>query len=88
MPSFQMPNYNQQFENLQQQIGGMGYGGPSLEDIQGIMPSYQGYGGPSLEDIQGIMPSYGGPSLTDIQGTCLAIKCLIIPRNLKAYNNR
>ena len=36
-----MPNYNQQFENLQDQIGGLGYGGPSLEDIQGIMPSYQ-----------------------------------------------
>ena len=38
-----MPNYSQQFENLQQQIGNMRYGGPSLEDIQGIIPSYDPY---------------------------------------------
>jgi len=36
-----MPDYNQQFQNLQDQIGGLSYGGPSLEDIQGIMPTYQ-----------------------------------------------
>ena len=43
MPSYEMPNYNQQFENLQQQIGNIGYGGPSLEDIQDIIPSYDPY---------------------------------------------
>jgi len=65
MPSYEMPNYNQQFENLQQQIGNMGYGGPSLEDIQGIMPSYQAPDYSSqFQDLQnqignmGMVPSY------------------------------
>ena len=54
MPSYEMPNYNQQFENLQQQIGNIGYGGPSLQDIQGMMPSYDPYNpmlGPSDKPI-------------------------------------
>ena len=48
MPSFEMPDYGQQFQDLQtglgtlgQQIGGMGYSGPSLEQIQEIMSGYQ-----------------------------------------------
>ena len=48
MPSFDMPDYGQQFSDLQtglgtlgQQIGGMGYSGPSLEQIQDIMSGYQ-----------------------------------------------
>ena len=50
MPEFEMPDYSQQFANIQsglgglgQQIGNMRYGGPSLEDIQGIIPSYDPY---------------------------------------------
>ena len=48
MPSFEMHDYGQQFQDLQtglgtlgQQIGGMGYSGPSLEQIQEIMSGYQ-----------------------------------------------
>jgi len=80
-----MPDYAQQFENLQgtlgglgEQIGGIGYQGPSLQDIQGIMPAFnapdysqqfadiqQGLGG--IGQQIGNM-GYGGPSLEDIQG--------------------
>jgi len=82
IPSFQMPDYSQQFADIQtglggigQQIGDMpsyqGYGGPSLEDIQGIMPSYQmpDYSS-QFEGLQQQIGGlgYGGPSLEDIQG--------------------